>query len=78
MVGYFAGVVQVPITSTIIVMEMTNDPSLRLPLLATAFIGYHASKIICPKPLYRALAESFLAHTKRHGLESEDAPPVLA
>lgn len=78
MVGYFSGVVQVPITSTIIVMEMTDDPSLRLPLLATAFIAYHTSRTICPTPLYRTLAQNFLAQTKKIDPEKEKAPPVLS
>ncbi len=64
MVGYFTGVVQVPITATIIVMEMTDDPALALPLLATAFLSQMISKVICPTPLYRTLALSLLEKTK--------------
>lgn len=66
MVGYFTGVVQVPLTATVIVMEMTNDPSLTLSLMATAFIAYAFSRLVCPTSLYRALAQTFLTHTKGH------------
>ncbi len=59
-VGYFAGVVQAPITAFVIVMEMTNDHALILPLMATAFIANAVSKLVCPTALYRGLAENFL------------------
>ena len=35
MVGYFAGVVQAPITTFLIVMEMTDNHEMVLPLMAT-------------------------------------------
>jgi H+/Cl- antiporter ClcA len=60
MVGYFTGVVQTPITALVIVMEMTNDTELVLPLMATAFIAHISSRVICPHSIYRVLAESFL------------------
>jgi H+/Cl- antiporter ClcA len=60
MVGYFTGVVQTPITAMVIVMEMTQDTGLVLPLMATAFIAYITSRIVCPESLYPALAKSFL------------------
>lgn len=60
MVGYFTGVVQTPITAMVIVMEMTQDTGLVLPLMATAFLAYITSRIVCPESLYPALAKSFL------------------
>jgi H+/Cl- antiporter ClcA len=61
MVAYFAGVVQAPITAFIIVMEMTDNQDMLLALIASAFIAQGASHLVCPIPLYSALAESFLA-----------------
>jgi H+/Cl- antiporter ClcA len=61
MVGYFTGVVQAPITAFVIVMEMTDNHTMLLPLMATAFIANTISKIICPEPIYRALASAFLS-----------------
>jgi H+/Cl- antiporter ClcA len=61
MVGYFVGVVQTPLTGFIIVMEMTNDHSLLLPLMATSFIAFGVSRLVCKKPIYVALARAFLA-----------------
>ncbi len=60
MVGYFTGVVQTPITAFVIVMEMTDNTGLVLPLMATAFIAYVTSRIVCPDPIYRTLAQNFL------------------
>ncbi len=60
MVGYFSGVVQTPITAFVIVMEMTDNQDLVLALMATSLIASGASKLICKKPIYFALAENFM------------------
>ena len=60
MTAYFSGVVQAPITSAVIVMEMTANQSLMIPLLATAFLSFAFSRLICRRPLYGALARRFL------------------
>lgn len=65
MVGYFAGVVQAPITSFVIVMEMTDNHEMLLPLMATALIATGVSRLVCPEPLYAKLAESFLPASAR-------------
>ena len=60
MVSYFAGVVQAPITSFVIVTEMTNDHSMIVPLMAAAFIGRAASRLVCREGVYHALSRNFL------------------
>ncbi len=60
MVGYFSGVVQTPITAVIIVMEMTDDQQLLLPLMATSLLAAAVSRFICPEPIYQAMAKDFL------------------
>jgi len=60
MVAYFTGVVQTPITALVIVMEMTSDSNMVLPLMATAFIAYATSRIICPNSIYQALSAAFI------------------
>ena len=69
MVAYFSGVVQAPITATIIVMEMTNDGQVTVPLMATSLLAFAASRLVCRKPLYAALADYFLAS------DSPNPPP---
>lgn len=60
MVGYFTGVVQTPITALIIVMEMTDNSTMLLPLMATALIAKGVSRFVCPQPFYQAMAETYL------------------
>ena len=60
MVAYFSGVVQAPITAFVIVMEMTDNHNMILPLMSAAFIANAISKRICPSPLYYTLAQRFM------------------
>jgi len=72
-VAYFAGVVQTPITAFVIVMEMTHNNDLLIPLMATAFIAYGASRLVCPRPIYQALAEDFLNAAPKPAADSAPA-----
>ena len=60
MVGYFSGVVQAPITAAIIVMEMTENQQMTIPLLGASLLAYGASRLVCRRSLYGALALRFL------------------
>jgi H+/Cl- antiporter ClcA len=64
MVSYFTGVVQTPLTASVIVMEMVNDHSMVFPVMATAFIALGVSKLLCREPIYWALADEFLPDDK--------------
>lgn len=61
MASYFAGVVQSPITTMVILVEMTGAVSLSLPLGLTAILAYEVSRRICKTALYERLAEQFMA-----------------
>ncbi|MBF0480917.1 MAG: chloride channel protein [Desulfovibrionaceae bacterium] len=65
MAGYFAAVVQAPLTAVIIVVEMTSDQSFTIPLMTVAFIAFAVSRLVCPQPLYSALAKAFLDRSVR-------------
>jgi H+/Cl- antiporter ClcA len=65
MVAYFSGVVQAPITATLIVMEMTDNQRMTIPLLATSMLAFGVSRLICRRPLYGALARRFLLAMER-------------
>jgi len=60
MVGYFTGVVQTPITAFVIVMEMTDSSSMLMPLMTTAIIAKAMSHLVCPTPIYQALADAYM------------------
>lgn len=77
MAAYFSAVVQTPLTAVIIVMEMTDNQSMLLPTMATAFLAFLISRMICPEPLYRVLAEEFLKKTANKK-ESMPEPAVEA
>lgn len=65
MAGYLSGVVQAPLTSAVILMEMTRDPSLVGPLLLCSVIARRCSEIISPTPLYHALARAWTRPRRR-------------
>ncbi len=56
MVSYLTGVLQAPITSFVIVTEMTQDHAMVIPLMIAALIADAASKTICKSGIYHALA----------------------
>ena len=60
MVSYLTGVVQAPITSFVIVAEMTENHAMIIPLMAAALISQAASKLVCREGLYHALSRNFL------------------
>ena len=60
MVAYFSGVVQAPITATVIVMEMVDNQRVTLGLMASAFLAFGVSRVVCKQALYAALALRFL------------------
>jgi H+/Cl- antiporter ClcA len=59
-VAYFSGVVQSPMTSFIIVIEMTGAIAFTLPLGLASIVAYEVSRRVCPVALYEALAQNFL------------------
>lgn len=75
MVAYFAGVVQAPITATVIVMEMVDNQRVTLGLMASAFLAFGTSRLICGVPLYAALADRMEDALRARGAApaSEDA-----
>jgi H+/Cl- antiporter ClcA len=61
MVAFLAGVVHAPITAFVIVIEMTNDHAMLIPLMAAALIAHGTSQLICREGVYHALAKNYLA-----------------
>ncbi|WP_020176558.1 chloride channel protein [Methyloferula stellata] len=60
MVAYLSGVVQAPMTSFVIVGEMTEDHAMIIPLMVAAVIATACSKLIYNEGLYHALAKNFV------------------
>ncbi len=57
--AYFSGMLQSPLTSFVIVMEMTHSNEILIPLMATAFFATGTSQLINERPLYRELCDSY-------------------
>ncbi|MBU6298621.1 MAG: chloride channel protein [Alphaproteobacteria bacterium] len=68
MVSYFTGVVQAPITSFVIVSEMTDNNGLLIPLMTAALIANACSRLVCKEGVYHALSHRYL-----HGKHEEEA-----
>lgn len=71
MASYFAGVVQAPITTIVIVLEMTDGAAMTLPLMATALLAYGISRLVSPEPIYHALSKQFLPVRTEPALQGE-------
>lgn len=63
--GYFAGVVQAPMTALIIIIEMTGNQNAMVSTMAAAMLGYGTSRLIAPEPLYHALSRIWIADVLR-------------
>lgn len=65
MAGYFAGVVQAPMTAFVIIIEMTGNHEAVIPIMAASMLGYITSRLISPEPLYHGLSRPYLAEAIR-------------
>lgn len=61
MAGYFAGVVQAPMTAFVIILEMTGDHQAVIPIMAVSMLGYVTSRVLSREPLYHGLSHNFIA-----------------
>jgi H+/Cl- antiporter ClcA len=73
MAAYLAGVVQAPLTSAVILMEMTRDPGMVGPLMLAALIGRAVSSFVSPEPIYHLLSETWRGPPPR----SQTTKPAL-
>lgn len=77
MCAYLAGVVQAPLTSAVILMEMTRSPGLVGPLMLAALLARWVSGWVMPEPIYHVLSQSWMgpAHGARHPARPISLPP---
>src|SRR5438128_5281919 len=52
----FAGIVRTPLTSVIMIFEITRDYSIIVPLMISNLISFFISQKLQPEPVYEALA----------------------
>jgi CIC family chloride channel protein len=66
----FAGIVRAPITSIVIIFEMTNNYSVILPLMAANITSYAVARRLSPAPIYDALLAQDGIHLPQPGRHS--------
>ena len=77
MAAYLAGVVQAPLTSAVILMEMTRDPGLVGPLMLATLIARAVSILIMPEPIYHTLSTTWRRpDTSGHVVAPVEAEPA--
>ena len=74
MAAYFAAVVRAPLTGLVLIVEMTGNYALMLPLLVACFCAYVVAEALGSPPIYEALLERDLA---RGGLARPAEPVVV-
>ena len=74
MVAFLAAMTQTPITSFVIVMEMTANHQMLLPLMATAVVAHGVARSVAPVPLYHALSHPWLRRAEKRVHEKRQRP----
>ncbi len=62
----FAGIVRVPLTSVIMIFEMTRDYSIIVPLMISNLVSFYISYKLQRTPIYEALAHQLGIHLPSH------------
>jgi CIC family chloride channel protein len=67
----FAAIIRAPITSVLIIIEMTNGYALILPLMIANMIAYGIARTVRPTPIYEALLEQDGIRLGQHAAPQE-------
>ena len=70
----FAGIIRAPITSVLIIIEMTGGYGLTLPLMISNMMAYGVARHLRPTPIYEALLEQdgIQLHAKKPAVDAID------
>ena len=71
----FAGIIRTPLTSVIMIFEVTRNYAIIVPLMISNLTAFYISQKLQPKPIYEALAEQDGMHLPRGA--SGDVPGRL-
>ncbi|MET0153697.1 MAG: H(+)/Cl(-) exchange transporter ClcA [Candidatus Binatia bacterium] len=75
MAAYFAGIVRAPLTGIVLIVEMTGNYSLVLPLLVACLTAYGVADFLGDQPVYEALLERDLLRS--HAAPEPDGAQIL-
>jgi CIC family chloride channel protein len=71
MAAYFTAIVRAPLTGIVLMVEMTGNYSLVLPLLGACLTAYGVADFLGDRPVYEALLERDLLRTQKGGPKLE-------
>lgn len=74
MAAYFSAIVRAPLTGVMLIIEMTGNYFLMLPLLISCFFAYIIAEALRDMPIYEALLDKDL---KRNGPDKNLKDPVI-
>jgi CIC family chloride channel protein len=72
MAAYFSAIVRAPLTGVVLIVEMTGNYSLVLPLLVACLVSYGIADFLGDRPVYEALLERDLLREEPSAGESSD------
>lgn len=64
MAAYFTGIVRAPLTGIVLIVEMTGNYALMLPLLVSCITAYAVADLLGDRPVYEALLERDLLRSQ--------------
>jgi len=74
----FAGIVRTPLTSVIMIFEVTRDYTIIVPLMISNLVAYFISSKLQPAPIYEALAHQEGLHLPSPEARAESARSQVA
>ena len=75
MAAFFTGVVRAPLTGIVLVVEMTANVTMLLPMLGACFMAILAPTLLRDAPIYDSLRERTLEREKTRLKQAERVAP---
>lgn len=73
----FAGIVRAPMTSVLMIFEMTQDYSVIVPLMISNLVSLFTASRLQPEPIYDALAVQDGIHLPAHASRRQTRPRII-
>ena len=74
----FAGIIRTPLTSVIMIFEVTRDYTIIVPLMISNLIAFYISQKLQKEPIYEALARQDGLHLPRSSSRTHGAVPLVS
>jgi CIC family chloride channel protein len=71
----FAGIIRTPLTSVIMIFEVTRDYTIIVPLMISNLIAFYISQRLQHEPIYAALARQDGIHLPSHSVRAAEDQP---